>query len=49
MNISTIHPRVWISHPEDIYRHFILDDAVETATFLIAKNQAQVNAFEICR
>ena len=33
MNISTIHPRVWISHPEDIYRHFILDDDLEIATF----------------
>ncbi len=28
-------------HTRDIYRCLILDDGLETATFLIAKNQAQ--------
>ena len=34
--------------PEDIYSCFILDFVKEVAKFLAAKNQAQVNAFEIC-
>ncbi len=39
---------VYFNHTRDIYRYFILDEVLKLPHSRLAKNQAQVNAFEIC-